>query len=291
MDFLQMRYFKTAAETENISQAAKNLYISQSSLSQTIRHLETELGYPLFDRKGRSISLNENGRIFLEFVRKTEQTYDSALTQMAENNADYRQKVGLHILCASLYLPQIMEHLKDNLPGVSFSVSQQNHEPDDQSDADIRIYAASTPTNDENTALLLEERILLAVPKGHPLLLKSEICLSDLKAEQFISLNTSWSLEKIIATQCAAKNFTPVTSIQVDNPDVLRRLLCQNLGLAFVPEKTWGTAFANGMLTLCPIRDFYIKRYVYLKWRPGYLPQNVKQCITLLRGFFKTNFV
>lgn len=290
MDSLQIKYFKVTAETENISKAAKSLYISQSSLSQTIRHLENELGYPLFDRKGRSICLNENGRIFLEFVKKTEQEYEGTLTQMAENNADYHKKVSLQILCASLYLPRIMEYLKENLPGVSFSVSQQNHGSLSSSDADIQIYATSVPTDAENTALLLEENILPAIPKDHPLLSKPEICLSDLTEEKFISLNSSWELEKIITAGCAEKGFTPVTSIQVDNPDVMRRLLCQNLGLAFVPEKTWGTAFANGMLTLCPIRDFYIKRYVYLKWKPGYLPENVKQCIMLLRNFFKENF-
>ena len=43
MDLLQIKYFKIVAHTQNISQAAQILYISQSSLSQTIQHLEKEL--------------------------------------------------------------------------------------------------------------------------------------------------------------------------------------------------------------------------------------------------------
>ena len=290
MDSLQIKYFKIVAQTLNISQAAKALYISQSSLSQTIRHLEKELGYPLFERNGRRIILNENGKVFLEFVKKTEEEYESALIRMAENHARFHQKVSIQVQCASLYLPQIMSHLKENLPEALFSVTQWNHDMQADTEADIQILAGATPPDEGNCALLLEEEILLALPQGHSLLAKPEISLKDLKEEKFISLHSSWSLEKVIARQCGDKGFHPVTAIQVDNPDVLRRLLCQNMGLAFVPEKTWGTAFAGGVFALRGIRDFTMRRYVYLKWKDGYLSRNARESISLLQSFFKAHF-
>lgn len=290
MDSLQITYFKIVAQTLNISQAAKALYISQSSLSQTIRHLEKELGYPLFERNGRRISLNENGRIFLEFVKKTEAEYESVLTRMAEYNARYNQKVSIQIQCASLYLPQIMGHLKENLPEALFSVTQWNHDIQADTEADIQIFASSMLLEESNCVLLLEENILLALPQNHALLAKPEIFLEDLKEEKFISLHSSWWLEKMIAKQCADKGFLPVNSIQVDNPDILRRLLCQNMGLAFIPEKTWGIAFAGGMLELRGITDFTMRRYVYLKWKADYLSRNARKCSLLIQSFFEEHF-
>jgi len=56
--------------------------------------------------------------------------------------------------------------------------------------------------------------------------------------------------------------------------------------MAFVPEKTWGVDFAKGMLELCTITDFSIKRYVYMSWKTGYLAQNTKKCIALIKDFF-----
>src|SRR5260370_36108688 len=65
MDLLQLRYFRIVARLEHMTQAAQELYISQSSLSKTIAHLERELGVSLFNRQGRQIQLNQYGKAFL----------------------------------------------------------------------------------------------------------------------------------------------------------------------------------------------------------------------------------
>lgn len=287
MDLLQIKYFKIVAQTQNISQAAQILFISQSSLSQTIQHLEKELGYPLFDRIGRHIHLNANGEIFMEFAKSLEQDYISMLTQMEEANERYQHTVKMDIQCASLYLPQMLAYLKEELPDALFEVSQRNHDIPPNVDADIQLYASQELTEERNNELLLEENILLALPQQHPLLNKKSICLADLEKEEFICLNDSWSLQKMIEEQCKARGIQQSTSIQLDNPNILRRLLCQNLGMAFVPEKTWGVDFAKGMLELRTIADFSIKRYVYISWKTGYLAQNTRKCIILIKNFFR----
>ena len=53
MDFLQLFYFKTVAETNHITKAAKQLHISQPALSQMIKKLEKELSVSLFQRQTR----------------------------------------------------------------------------------------------------------------------------------------------------------------------------------------------------------------------------------------------
>ena len=134
---------------------------------------------------------------------------------------------------------------------------------------------------------MLEEKILLALPRKHPLLNKKSICLVDLEKEEFICLNDSWSLQKIIEEQCKSRGIQLSTTIQLDNPDILRRLLCQNLGIAFVPEKTWGVDFAKGMLAMRTTTDFSIRRYVYISWKTGYLARNTQKCIALIKNFFQ----
>ncbi|CAI3199510.1 LysR family transcriptional regulator [Clostridium neonatale] len=287
MDMLQIKYFKIVAQTQNISKAAQIVYISQSSLSQTIQHLEKELGYPLFDRVGRHIHLNANGEIFWEFVNKLEQGYTSMLTQMEEMNEKYQQTIKMDIQCASLYLPQILTYLKEELPDVLLGVTQRNHDIPSDADSDIKIYASPELEEENNIELLLEENILLALPQKHSLLNKKNIYLVDLEEEEFICLNDSWSLQKMIEEQYKNRGVQLSTSIQLDNPDILRHLLCKNLGVAFVPEKTWGVDFARGMLELRTIADFSIRRYVYISWKTGYLAQNTKKCITLIKDFFQ----
>ena len=61
MRIAQLRCFVTVAQLENMSQAAELLHLSQSSLSKNIATLEEELGTQLFQRKGRSLTLNPAG--------------------------------------------------------------------------------------------------------------------------------------------------------------------------------------------------------------------------------------
>ena len=66
IELSHLQYFKEVARTENISKAAKSLYITQPALSQIIRKMEGELGYRLFERTGNRIRLTEAGKCFLQ---------------------------------------------------------------------------------------------------------------------------------------------------------------------------------------------------------------------------------
>ena len=63
------RVFKEVAETGNISQAAKNLYISQSAVSQSVKQLETALQARLFVRSPRGVALTGEGQMLYQYVR------------------------------------------------------------------------------------------------------------------------------------------------------------------------------------------------------------------------------
>ena len=61
MTFQQIRYFDSIVRTGSMSHAADQLFISQPSLSVAISNLEKELGVPLFERRGRSVTLTAEG--------------------------------------------------------------------------------------------------------------------------------------------------------------------------------------------------------------------------------------
>lgn len=71
MELRQLKYFSAAAETLNFTEAARGLFITQSTLSQQIKQLEEELGIPLFDRIGKQVLLTEAGSSFLPYARQT----------------------------------------------------------------------------------------------------------------------------------------------------------------------------------------------------------------------------
>lgn len=71
MELRQLKYFVKAAETLNFSDAAKSLYITQSTLSQQIRQLETEMNVQLFQRNSHEVRLTEAGEELLPYAKQT----------------------------------------------------------------------------------------------------------------------------------------------------------------------------------------------------------------------------
>lgn len=68
MELRQLEYFLAIAKSENMTQAAKLIHVSQPTLSTTLRDLERELGFSLFNRTGKRLELNDSGRYYAKRV-------------------------------------------------------------------------------------------------------------------------------------------------------------------------------------------------------------------------------
>ncbi|MDO4281683.1 MAG: LysR family transcriptional regulator [Peptococcaceae bacterium] len=86
MDLLQLRYFIAIAEHQHITKAARELRVSQPSLSNTLSRIEGELGLQLFDRQGRNIVLNDNGKVVLEHAKNIFRELSNIQTELDNLN-------------------------------------------------------------------------------------------------------------------------------------------------------------------------------------------------------------
>lgn len=78
MTLAQIEYFVKAAETGHLTQAAAELMVAQPSVTQSIRKLEGELGFPLFERTGRRIFLTREGTAFLDSAKTVVDAHERA---------------------------------------------------------------------------------------------------------------------------------------------------------------------------------------------------------------------
>ncbi len=94
MTLAQLHYLITIAETKSLNKAAKQLYVSQPSLTSSMKELEKELGITLFYRSGRGVTLTNDGAEFLLYAKQIYEQYESVLEKYGKGGT-YKKKFGV----------------------------------------------------------------------------------------------------------------------------------------------------------------------------------------------------
>ena len=269
MDLLQLRYFQVVARVEHMTKAAEELYIAQPSLSKTIRRLEKELGVSLFDRQGRSIRLNQFGRVFLEHL-------DTLFRALEEGQQQVRDMAGLEhgevsLVAASLHwLPDLLHGFQSLHPLVHFQLSQC---PPSEMVQQLETGACdfcflSTPLLRPGIKwkTLLTEEILLVVPLHHRLAGHDSVPLREIAQENMVIEKAGGDLRDLIDDFCRQAGFTPRIAYEMDEPLALLEFAKAHLGVTFVP------AFGKERIderSLCSLRltDPLCQRNFGMAWR------------------------
>lgn len=106
MEIRQLNYFITVAETKNYSHAAKSLFVTQPTLSQSIKKLEQELNTALFIQNGRQLQLTEAGEILYQRGKTLLKDFNLLLEEIhllnQEKKRIYKNRINITI-CYSIY--------------------------------------------------------------------------------------------------------------------------------------------------------------------------------------------
>ena len=122
----QIRYFLSVADLGSLTQAAARLCIAQPALSRQIALLEGELGFPLFVREARGVSLTPAGQIYRQRVGSLEQMLAAAAEeggQLARGEAGVLRLLHSSSIPASSLLPAIRQFLEE-CPGARIELDR-----------------------------------------------------------------------------------------------------------------------------------------------------------------------
>lgn len=269
MELLQLKYFKIVAEVQNMTKVAEELHISQPALSKTIKSLEKELGVPLFNRVGRNIQLNNNGLIFLKYVNNSLQSLEDAKKEIKDQNSDTYSDITICVQAGLIMLPQIISEFNKMYPKIKLHVTQKQFLQKNIVNKNNYDFIIKIPefdeVNDENTITLLNEELLLAVPKSHKISKYTSLELKELSDENFIGLPTFSKLRKATDHYCEIVGFTPNVILECYDSNVVIELVKEGLGICFMPKYSWGYK-QHQDISLIKIYNPKCTRSINLSW-------------------------
>ncbi len=258
MEFREIRYALSVAKERSFTKAAQRLNISQSAVSEQVRLLEEEIGFPLFARTPRGIELTERGRTFLyEAERVVGDVLSLSDTARRLKGAiSDSLTIGMGSGMAQIFMPRLFPRLHEILPGVRLelltaptkNIFNELHE--ERIDAGLAI--ESDP--DRLPAGLVFFRLTTAelaliVPPKHPLArARTPVDIGRLLAEPIIMSELSVGYGQVVLSLFTDLGIRPNILAIADNIETIKVIVQSGKGIAIVPRACAENEVSLGVL-------------------------------------------
>jgi len=243
MEMHQLTYFESVSRHLHFTRAAAELNVAQPSVSQQIRKLETELGAPLFHRMKRHVALTEAGQTFLPHARAVLQRLEEARLEVQELSGMRKgtlavgapPSVGTHLL------PRALASFSRRHPGIVLTFREAGSRTLisqlENGELDLAIVIQPIRHPALETSPLLEEELMLAVPRQHALATgRSRVRLSQLRDEPFVLLREgAYDLREQTLAACRRAGFEPVVALDGGEMDSMLRFVAAGIGVVILP--------------------------------------------------------
>lgn len=280
MNIQQLKYFIEISNTRNVSLAAKNLFVTQPTLSLSLKKLETELGTALFKHTDQPFQLTDAGRHLyengLEIVQQFEQVIVDIQT-MSECKKKAKIRLGLTTLFSVQFMPEISAFLSAN-PHVELAI-RQDGSPRLQEmlvNKELDIGLISFPNNHpESLAMEALEtttqgyHVYVVLPNHHPLATAKELTFKDLKGERFSSLSEKFMIGRLLRSRTREFGYEPDIVLENDDLQVLIHSVHDNHSICLLPIE-YQAVGKSEHVTWVPLKDKFAYFPIGIAFRKGF---------------------
>ncbi|WP_017904039.1 LysR family transcriptional regulator [Pseudomonas asplenii] len=201
LDLRRLRYFLTVAQELHFGRAAQRLHLAQPPLTRQISALETELGFRLFDRTSRSVTLTAQGRHFLPYARAALEQVDLAEViagKLAKGLAGQLSIGYASSIALSDLFSQAIQVFAQRFPEVQLTLVEEpsgahwSQIVDGRLDIGMSRKALPADQHLVQSLSLGDEPLVAALPDDHPLATASTVTLEQLGAHPLILFPTDY---------------------------------------------------------------------------------------------------
>ncbi len=245
MELHQLRYLRAVVRSGSVTAAAEAEFVAQPSVSKQLRLLEKELGVPLFHRVGRKVVPTDAAVALSDCA---DRVFDDLAATVAAISGPESVRGGTLRMCATEtvtdhLLPPALTELQRRYPGCHVRVEMLG--TDDAvarvlaDDVDLAIVALPLADSRLDIHVLLEEEVLLAVPRGHRWSEVEQVPIAEALAEPGLLLSMpGHGLRALVDDASKRAGIEVVGRIELRSQAALLAMVAAGGGVAFAPRMT-----------------------------------------------------
>jgi DNA-binding transcriptional LysR family regulator len=291
MELRHLRYFVTVAEELHFGRAAEKLHIAQPPLSQQIQQLERELGFSLFLRANRRVTLTAAGAVFLQDVTRSLQSIEQAVraARRADRGDTGTLALGFSTSATFEVLPALLSRFRATCPNVEMSLYEMNAAEQVQALEDKRLdvgLARPAITGEGLTIeTVLAEPLVVALPEGHSLVSQKVIALADLAEEPFVLSPEAPkpSYADSVKALCAGVGFVPQVVQEAREMPTILSLVAAGLGVTLTPASARNLRRTG--LVYRPLSDPNAVMELVVAFRTGDSSPTLRRFLNIVRAY------
>lgn len=229
------------AETKNLTRAAERCFISTPAASNRIKNIETGLNIKLLERSSHGVELTQIGEIYLKYARLIYHNIDCLQGELASfsNGVNGKLTIAGNTTALTEYLPLVLPNYLLTHPNVQVSllekVSEQTIDLVLNRSVDIGIISGVVEEKGLQTLPLVTGRLVLIVPKDHPLSLKSIRHFKEAADYPFVSLPEGSAIQTFLHRMAKQLNRRINIRVQVTNYEAICQMVTAGVGIAIIP--------------------------------------------------------
>jgi DNA-binding transcriptional LysR family regulator len=273
IDLIKIETFLRAAETLNFSETAKQLHMSQPSVSHQIKTLEQELGVTLFERSGAGLHLTEAGRVLLPWARRLQ--HDTKNIQEMMSSLEEEVLGDLHIACSTTagkyILPQLAARFRQRYPGIQISIpacaSEQVTLNLLDGNANLGVISREIDNPELEAQEFFHDRISLIVPSSHRWALRTSIEPAELLEEPIIMREPTSGTRRVVLEELAKHDISLEdlnVFLELGNAEAIVRTVAAGYGVGFVSTLAATYPLERGSVIDIPVEGLNLERTIYM---------------------------
>lgn len=268
LDLRQLQAFQAVARTNSFTQAARELYLTQSAISHSIKALEDDLGCPLFIRVGKKMRISQAGEVLLE---RTHAVF-AALHQAREAVTDLsawgkgRFRIGASVTICHYILTSVIREFRECFPEADLVIEPLETYESHIALAENRIDLAISLPPEDNDLLrfspLFSDELLFIYSHAHPAVCQKKLSRSDLLNSKFFLLSKRNATYALIKNHLKRERMELAKLSELGSVEAVKDLIRLGMGIGILPAWTVKEELANFSLhSLAPGKHKLIRQW------------------------------